>query len=100
MNALHRDLKPGEVVIVRQEIYTGAYDLRFRCQSGFGMKAFTEGRKIYGVFLEDGEECFIGGGDIHVEATQEYQRRHPEQQPKEERYDGSTPSAAPEKPAV
>lgn len=74
-NALNINLKPGEVVILNKSDYSPQFwgDLRFECQSGFGMQASTIGRAIFGKWLVDGEQCRIDASiGIDVPATLAY----------------------------
>jgi hypothetical protein len=77
-NNLHRNLEVNEVVIVKLKpgYDYDIIDTRFVCKSGFGMSNHTEGRKIFGVWVVDGTETFIGYGAIEVERTNAYQAKY------------------------
>jgi hypothetical protein len=77
-NNLERDLEVNEVVIVKLKpgFDYDKVDSRFVCKSGFGMKSYTEGRKIFGVWVNNGTEDFIGYGAINVERTNAYQAKY------------------------
>lgn len=53
----------GKVLAVRPDILKDEYktpaDQLFYAMSGFGCKADSSGRKIYGIMLNDGEECMF-----------------------------------------
>lgn len=74
-NSLHRDIKPGTVVVLREDTMRKGYkEIKFRlfkAQGGFGMQDHTIGRKVYGRMLCDNEECYWSGYQIDRIATEE-----------------------------
>lgn len=77
MNSLHRDIKVGEEVVFRKDLFKKRYQpIKFRvfiCESGFGMSGNTRGTAIFGKFKIDGEECRWDGDEIDVDETIKYQ---------------------------
>jgi len=49
-------------------------DRRFYCTGGFGAKEASLGRKVYGVFVSDGEQAYIGRGDVEGIAVNQVTR--------------------------
>jgi hypothetical protein len=76
-NNLERDLEVNEVIIVKllPGYEDSGIDSRFVCKGGFGMKSYTSGRKIFGTWVNDGTDDFIGYGAIDVKKTNEYQEK-------------------------
>jgi len=77
MNALHRDIKTGEIVVLKKSAMAEAYQTRkwrlFKADGGFGLCHSTVGRRVYGEYVEDGEANSLDGWDIDLDATTEYQ---------------------------
>lgn len=78
-NALHRDIKGGEEVIVLESAMSADYKaMKYRvfvCAAGFGMKADTTGAKIFGFYKCDKEQSHIRGEHIDVPATKKHQNK-------------------------
>lgn len=77
-NALHRDLVPGEEVVILKASMSPLFqeDPKWRvfvCNGGFGMKSYTAGSKIFGFYKADRESSYIHGEEIDVVATQLHQ---------------------------
>lgn len=81
MNALNREIKKYERVVVKAEVMKPEFqEIKHRifiAETGFGMKAETSGRKIFGQYEHDGERGFIYGGDINVEETNALKNKSP-----------------------
>lgn len=57
----------GKTLVLHKAYFRPKYqigDRRFNCTGGFGAKEATLGRKVYGIFLSDGEEAYISRGDV------------------------------------
>jgi hypothetical protein len=57
----------GKTLVLHKAFFRPKYqvgDRRFNCTGGFGAKEDSYGRKVYGIFLSDGEEAYIGRGDV------------------------------------
>lgn len=78
MNALGREIKVGEIVILNPDHVLPEFkgDTRFQCKNGFGLKHWTSGSGIFGKWLADGEECKMSGGDISKPLTEEFQAKY------------------------
>lgn len=63
-NALHQNLKEGDMVMVKGHVEP------FVCMDGFGMTSFTAGCAIYGTWALSGKEDRIQGYEIDAEATE------------------------------
>ncbi len=87
MNALRRDIKQGETVILKVDVFgteTGTdRGLRFVCDgSGFGMRNVNIGSAIFGTLI-NGEIRYmqrIDGMEIDRKATERYQAEQAAQQ--------------------
>lgn len=89
MNALNREIKPGEEVVVAEEhiasAYKGLEHRVFVCMGGFGMMPFTAGTKVYGYYKEDAGKPYeqsqdmIRGPYIDVAETKRWQEEHPKE---------------------
>ena len=81
MNALNRDIKKYEKIVVKAEVMKPEFkNIKYRifiADSGFGMKADISGRKIFGQYEHDGERSFIYGGDVSVEETKALKNKSP-----------------------
>jgi hypothetical protein len=73
-NSLNIELT-DKVVVLNEEIFKPEFTaLKFRLfkvSGGFGASPETIGRKIFGKFLSDGEECGYSGYDVERLATEE-----------------------------
>jgi hypothetical protein len=73
MNALGRDIQPGERLVIKKERmlpkYQELHHRIFVAEDGFGLHAENSGRKIIGHFMIDGHQCYIMGNEIDVEET-------------------------------
>lgn len=78
MNALNREIKKGEELIVRKDRmlpeYSAIEQRVFIAEDGFGLLAETTGRKISGHWKSDGQEVVILGTEISIEETIEWQK--------------------------
>lgn len=57
----------GKTVILHQSFFKKglkAEDHPFKCRGGFGCDPQAAGRKVFGIFLSDGEECHIDRSDV------------------------------------
>jgi hypothetical protein len=73
VNALNRDLKVGEVVVLDPCFKQCHGTDLFVCESGFGMLAQTQGHAVFGHFLGSTEGVRVEGYDIDEAATAKYQ---------------------------
>lgn len=77
-NALGRDIKNGEVVIIKKDHlraeYAPMHRRRFRVEGGFGRLDATAGEKIFGTWLDDGEQSPESGYNISRSETETFQR--------------------------
>jgi len=67
-NSLDLDLT-GKIVRIKKVAVKDEFqnsDLRFRCQGGFGCKPHTNGTKIFGTWLMDGEEDWVRGWNVEA----------------------------------
>ena len=82
-NALNRDIKPGEEVVVKRDMFLPEWraleNRIFVCQSGFGMMSFTSGAKISGYYKIDPAKLSAGirGEWIDAELTRKWQAGEP-----------------------
>jgi len=76
VNALNRDIRPGEVVIILAKFAPPEYqdDRRFFCIAGFGLRAVSHGRMLVGRWLKDNRPASTNALWIDVAATNTYQR--------------------------
>lgn len=77
MNALNRNIKPGEIVIIAQGWWCrlpDRDDRRFRCQEGPGMKRYAFGDTISGTWIGDIATVSVSGYAISVKETKQYQK--------------------------
>jgi len=72
MNALGREIKKGEKVVLKRELFKPEFqDLATRTvvvTGGFGMRPHTSGTALY-VKFSDGEESRFEGDEISVDET-------------------------------
>ena len=67
-NVLGREIKQGERVVVRDDIYDDATHV-FICEHGFGLHMFTGSTAIVGRWESNGAHGRISGTFIDVEKT-------------------------------
>ena len=68
MNALNREIKEGERVVMSSEAYNDPTGV-FVCKTGYGMKPYLMGASIQGHWESDNEEDAVSGVWIDVEKT-------------------------------
>ena len=69
----------GKTLVLHKAFFRPKYqvgDRRFNCTGGFGAKEDSYGRKVYGIFLSDGEEAYIGRGDVEGIAVNQVEYTH------------------------
>ena len=57
----------GKTLVVHKAFFRPKYqvgDRRFYCTGGFGAKEAAMGKKVYGIFLSDGEAACVRRGDV------------------------------------
>lgn len=76
-NSLHREIRIGEIVILNPDHVLPAFkkDTRFQCKNGFGLKHWTNGSGIFGMWLSDSEQCKMSGWDIDSRRTDAFQAK-------------------------
>lgn len=78
-NALGRDIKEGEVVVMSSRYYQGDLNARlFRCTVGFGMRSFTSGGAIGGEWLDGTGKDRVEGYQIDKAETLAWQADNPQ----------------------
>lgn len=63
-NSLNKELKGKTVLLKKSHFRDDVTDLRFVCEDGFGVNAFTNGTSIYGYWVSDGKKDKVGGYDV------------------------------------
>lgn len=79
MNTLDRDIQKGEVVVVKNSVFSRKFETEleqrlFVCEDGFGMAQITMGQAIFGYWLKTGTKSRIEGTWIDKGATKRYQK--------------------------
>jgi len=67
----------GKTLVLHKAFFRPKYqvgDRRFYCTGGFGSKEASLGSKVYGIFLSDGEEAYVGRGDVEGLAVNQVTR--------------------------